>query len=198
MLEVAARPEFEATVERLREIGYEDAEPRERAMEIMGKALAGDPAVKLTDAERESLAWSFLTAVVEEKGQQILANLPETGPLLWGVIGEIRRGYDYGEQYHQRNEAGGGETARGVYGPAGEEAGKGNGPGARDAERGRQRADEGAGRGVPEKRAEKGELTKEQPAFQRRAPKPPEFVPLRGEPVALPGMEDADEARRLC
>ena len=97
MLEVAARPEFEATVERLREIGYEDAEPRERAMEIMGNALAGDPALRITDAELENLARSFLTEAVEEKGQQILANLRETGPRLWGVIGEIRRGYDYGE-----------------------------------------------------------------------------------------------------
>lgn len=195
MLEVAGRPEFTETAAALREMGYEDATPRTVAMEIMAKAMAGDPELTLSDDQRESLVRSFLTEAVEEKGARILGNLPEMDPRLEKVVNEVKRGYDYDEQYDQRSEGGGRPGARVEDGSGrrtvGEEDRAGEGAG-----RGRQRGDVDVQQGSEEKRAPEAEL-----AFQRgRAPKPPPSMMLPGfeEDVdAQKRSEEEEQARRL-
>lgn len=170
---VADRPEFEAAMERLHEMGYRDAQPSILAMEMMAKAMAGDTDFPVTDEQRESLVRSFLTEAVEDKGQEILKNLPETDPRLKAVIGEVRRGYDYGDEYSQRDERGGQQEIRGSVRQAGGEVREGDRASARER-RGSERADEGAGRGVPKERTAEGEL---------KAPKPPDKQTAKAEPT---------------
>lgn len=214
MQEVAARPEMREIAERLREMGYQDASPKVIANELMAKALAGDQDFELTDEQRNELVHGFLTAAVEEKGPEILKDLPTADARARSMIDEVRRGYDYGGEFDQRREAGEDgdgtgvrEAARGGSGPAGEEVREDDGAGTR--ERGGQRegrsAAEGGERGVPEGSAATGELKAPKPpsrqaaksekttgpdgpVFQRpKAPRPPS--------MALPGMEDVEGER---
>jgi hypothetical protein len=203
MQAVADRPEFEEIAEKVREMGYRDAPPSTITSELMAKAMAGDTDFKITDEQRENLVRSFLTEAVEEKGPGILKNLPETDPRLKDVIREVRRGYDYGEQYDQRNERGGEQEVRGSIRQAGGKVREGDGTGA-DGTTGQRPSGEGGERSVPKERTAQGELKppkppdrsaekkqtgSDEPVFQRaKAPKPPPSM-------ALPGMEDADAER---
>lgn len=201
--EVASRPEFQNAVESLREQGYENASPRVLAVEAMAKAMAGDPALRLTDAERESMVRSFLTEAVEEQGSGILENLPPTDPRLKDVINKVRRGYDYGDEYSQTPDGGDEgsrqQAVRGAAGQARNAAGQATG-GTRPRQPARERPDAGAERGVREEpppptelkapKPPKKQTGSEEPVFQRpKAPRPVESH-------TLPGMESDLDAQR--
>lgn len=159
MAEVASRPEFTHAAEKLRTMGYGDVTPKTLAAEMMAKALAGDLDFPLTDAQREELVRGFLTEAVEEKGPEILKNIPATDPRVKSIVDEVKRGYDYGEQYDQRTEERSGEAPRSGNGQGGSRSGEAV-AGPRDGNKGSrgQRADEGSGRGVQEERPSKAEL----------------------------------------
>lgn len=183
MVEVASRPEFGDAVNQLKKMGYENIKPRALAAEAMAKAMAGDPEFKLTDEQRESLVRSFLTEAAEDKGAQIFRNLPEMDPRLKTVADEVKRGYDDGEQYDQRDQGSRGQASRSGDGQG--RSGTGKETGAREGDRGGQRTNERSQSAVPEERQEETQL-----AFQRgRAPKPPPSM-------ALPGFERDIEANK--
>ena len=185
MATVAERPEFEETVADLRENGYHDASPREVATEIMAKAMGGDPSLKATDEERENIVRSFLTEAVEEKGPEILQNFPDTDPRVAKVINEVRRGYDYGDDYDQRLQRGGVQAVRGDV----KEERRGvrkEAEGPRAGELGEQPSGESGQRGVPEERPKEDQL---------KAPKPPEKKPTGEEPVFQRANSEKPQAR---
>jgi hypothetical protein len=158
MTSVADQPEFAEIADGLRRIGYREAKPSVVAMELMAKAMAGDPAFKIGDEERVSMVRSFLTEAVEEKGPGILQDLPETDPRLKAVIDEVRRGYDYGDEYNQGAAGRSASAARGGGGQTGGEVRQTDGAGPHDRGGGRPIA-EGGERGVSEGGAPQGELT---------------------------------------
>jgi hypothetical protein len=186
---VTELPEFSDAIEKLREMddSYRDLKPNTLAMEAMAKAIAGDPAFKITDAQREGMVRSFLTEAVEEHGPKILQNLPEADSRLKAVVNEVRRGYDYGDEYNQGAEGRGAPETRGVGGQTGEEVRQTDGGSRSILRRGPgERADAGAERGVPKERAAEGDV-----AFQRS-----KGGAVRAEDsFALPGMEGTDEER---
>lgn len=168
---VASRPEFRDALEQIREQGYNRRPFAEQAVELMAHVMAGDPELRMTDAEREELARAFLTESVEEHGPEILRNLPAMDPRLTDVRREVTRGYDYGDEYAQ-GDAGGGVQERG---------GEGKRAAPTDAE-GRRRGPRKAEAGAPdpggrERRAgiggEQGDGQAAEAPGQLKAPRPP-------------------------
>lgn len=181
---VAQRPEIKEIADRLREMGYgvkPGIEGRtELAMEMMAKALAGDPDLHLTEEQRYDLTHSFLSEAVKEFGPEVLKEIPGVTPEAKAAVADARRTYE-------PDEAGRGATARRENARSGEldKEGSGLGQGARDTGRGGEPAARGDERSDAAAGKEEGEL-----AYQRAK----KGAPLRPEDsLALPGMEHVDD-----
>ena len=196
MREVASRPEVTEMAARLRKQGYS---ANEIAHELLAKAMAGDPALEATEAQRVDVAHAFLRLAVDEFGPEILKEMPPVERAVQAIVDEMK-GADYGREYDQRIQGGGEPSARAELRPAGGEAGRGvqsieagrvprePGEAGRPQTEGNERGAAGAGEAAGELAAQRsGEA-----AFQRGKPRPikPE------DSLALPGMEGADVERR--
>ncbi|HEV2321436.1 MAG TPA: hypothetical protein VGT42_03660, partial [Gammaproteobacteria bacterium] len=186
---VADRPEFREIAQQLREMGYGKGGREGRteiSLELMAKAMAGDPALKLTQDQRFDLVHAFARAAAEEHGGTIFNEMPAVTPEAEAALREARRTYEA-----EPDEAGRGRAARAAV-PGGDE---GVQPFARGEEgragaaRGAEPGGRGGQPGVPEGGAAEGEL-----AFQRArkgAVRPEDSL-------ALPGMEAADQEREAA
>lgn len=146
---VAQRSEVKEIADRLRDLGYgvkPGIEGRtELAMEMMAKALSGDPDLKISAEQRYDLTHSFLSEAVREFGPQILNDIPGVTPEAEAALADARRTYE-------PDEAGRGSAPRGQGARPGEgleerpglEEGARNG-GGRPAPRGDERGAPGAG-----------------------------------------------------
>ena len=199
---VADQPEFADAMERLRGMGYRDLEKRMLAMEAMAKALGGDREFHISDEQREDLVRAFLSEALDEKGAEILQNMPHVDPRVRGIVEELRR--NHAQESIQENRRGAEPAARGGSGADSGRGSNGRGEGLyADPANFRERADAGVERGVSKDGAE-GELNKGQGSgvrdqdllFQRfRAG----LDRRKGvESHALPGMEGDVEAQRTA
>ncbi len=184
---VADRPEFREIADQLRAMGYGKGGREGRtevALELMAKAMAGDPALKLTPDQRFDLVHAFARAAAEEHGSTIFKDMPPVTPEAEAALREARHGYEA-----ESDEAGRGGAARGAA------AGRNEGVQPLAGSEGRAgdtRGSEPAGgrgqQGLPEGGAAEGEL-----AYQRaRGGLLPE------DSLGLPGMEDADREREAA
>jgi GGDEF domain-containing protein/2'-5' RNA ligase len=194
MEELAAMPVFERVLAKLREL-YKEADGPQVAAEIVGKALAGDPDIDWKGTEQQDLAQAALEAAIDEKGPAVLDGMPAADPKLAEVI---KRAREYGQQTAR---AGAGAEGRGVAQPNREAVREATPRQGLAPDTAGSREPGGAGlqpgaEGTAPTRAEL-EAAGQGGLFQRR--RPPGFVPLQGEPIAFPGMEDAvkeaEEAR---
>ena len=180
MQEVAARPEFGEIGARLKELGY-DQSPEEQAMELVAKALGGDPDMRWTRAQQGAVAEAALSALVDERGPAILDSLPPIDPAVDGAVEKAR---EYGRQTGRAGPEDRGvsradeEGVRAPGRPEGRGALEGAGP---------KPAGKGGERGVSEAGAPQSKLDLFRRASAKR--RPPGFEPLKGEAVPLPGME---------
>ncbi len=109
---VADRPEFREIADQLRAMGYGKGGREGRteiALELMAKAMAGDPALKLTPDQRFELVHAFARAAAEEHGGTIFNGMPPVTPEAEAALREARHGYEA-----ESDEAGRGGAARGA------------------------------------------------------------------------------------
>jgi len=115
---IAQRPEVRETADRLREMGYglkPGVEGRsELAMEMMAKALAGDPDLHMSADQRFDLVHEFLSQAAREYGPQVLDQMPGVTPEAEAAVREARRSYAPDEEGRGGAARGPGETVGAV------------------------------------------------------------------------------------